>query len=48
MITAQQTQDVLAMTDKMKTSGTFFFTADAETIQIMPDHKYDRRIIDIY
>ena len=36
------------MTDKLKTSGTFFFTADAQTIQIMPGHKYDRRIISIY
>jgi len=47
-LSVEDMEDMLAKTDNHKTSGTFFYTAGADAIQIMPEHKFDRRIIAMY
>ena len=48
MISAADSEAMLARTEKFKTGGTFFFTAGADTVQILPDSQIDRRIIQMY
>ena len=43
-----ESEMVLRRTDKFKTGGTFFFTADPDVVQVYPDKKLDRRIIQMY
>ena len=43
-----ESEAVLKRTEKFKTGGTFFFTASPDVVQVYPDKKLDRRIIQMY
>ena len=47
-LAVEEKDAVLAKTDKFKTGGTFFFTAGADTAQILPQSKIDNRITQMY
>ena len=48
VISQADSEAILAKTDKLKTGGTFFFTADADTVQVLPQSRIDERIMQMY